>query len=89
MPPPPPPTPAPVVVKKAEPAPKPAPKPAEEPAKKSGKRQGPLPLWLSEFLVLGAFAGVGAASTVYSKEAGAALKAVEGLAKKAADALPK
>lgn len=55
-------------------------KAAAAPAKRaSGKRQGPLPLWLSEFLLLGAFGGF-VAATVF---AGDALKAVYAAADKA------
>ena len=54
---------------------------------KSGKRTGPLPLWLSEFFVIGLFAGVLAASTKFSKETEAVTggigKVVKDLAKKA------
>lgn len=60
-------------VKKAEP-PKPAAKPAPPAAAKSTKRRGPLPLWLAELLVLGAYVGVGLAATKYSAQSGAALK---------------
>lgn len=56
-------------------------------AAKSGKRSGPLPLWLSEFLVIGFFAGTLAATTKFSKETeaatGAVGKIVKDLAKKA------
>jgi len=54
---------------------------------KSSKRTGPLPLWLSELIVIGSFAGMLAASTKFSKETeavtGAVGKMVKDLAKKA------
>ena len=54
---------------------------------KSSKRTGPLPLWLSEVVVIGFFAGMFAAATKFSKETetatGAVGKIVKSLAKKA------
>lgn len=53
----------------------------------SGKRQGPLPLWVAEFAVLGLYAALAASVTKYSKESAAAIgavgKLVKDLAKKA------
>ena len=47
----------------------------------SGKRQGPLPLWVAEFAVLGLYAALAASVTKYSKESAAALEAVGKLVK--------
>lgn len=78
-------TPKPAAIKKEEPK-KAQP---QQPKDRRSTTHGFLPLWLTELLVLGAYAAMGLAVTKYSKESEAALKVAGEKAKEAISAAEK